>query len=262
MKSCSDIPPQASAHTVIVTFSDGWLTVSSSAKRQVEQNKTQEINSIMNERKQIVEALKTDAKMGKAHKNALSKQVVLSTGETLHFVKEGLQKKLKVTSTEEAPATNNQNQFTSHLSQNAAEDSGSIGNEKALAVVVVGAEQEEEKYLEEEEPESSSSNVGETTSVETSIVANSKDDNCNNKQEDVAPSPALPICSKGIENYGSLVQDESNDNVDGHDEAEEEDVVWTYMQDINEALEGWDVDEFATEEAEFDFQSIFIQPTE
>ncbi|CAG7825386.1 unnamed protein product, partial [Allacma fusca] len=86
----------------------------------------------MNERKTILEALKIDAKMGKAHKNALPKQVVLSTGETLHFVKVNKKeipflevpwiipnqvldnieagrspKKLKATSTEEAPATNN-----------------------------------------------------------------------------------------------------------------------------------------------------------
>ncbi|CAG7721630.1 unnamed protein product [Allacma fusca] len=285
---------------------DGWLTASSTSKRQVEQHKTREINSMINERKQILQALKKDAKMEGAHKKALPKQVVLSTGETLHFVKVNKKeipflevpwiipnevldaieagrspKKLKVVSTEEGLATSNvtpygpggkylagllaelsadsnadQNQFASHLSQHAAEDSSSIGNEKALAVVDV-AEKEDEQEI--------SSNAGEITSVETSIVDNSKDDNCNNKEEDVAPSSALPICSARIENYGSLAQDESNDNADGHDDAEEEeeeDVVWTYMQDINEALEGWDVDEFATEEADFDFQSIFIQPTE
>ncbi|CAG7724505.1 unnamed protein product, partial [Allacma fusca] len=70
----------------------------------------------------------------------------------------------------------------SHLSQHAAEDSSSIGNEKALAVVDV---------VEKEDEQEISSNAGEITSVETSIVDNSKDDNCNNKEEDVAPSSAL-----------------------------------------------------------------------
>ncbi|CAG7719967.1 unnamed protein product, partial [Allacma fusca] len=74
-----------------------------------------------------------------------------------------------------------ESQLASHLSQHAAEDSGIIRNEKAVAVVVDVAEQENEQEI--------SSNSGEITSLETSSVANSKDDNCNNKEEeDVAPS--------------------------------------------------------------------------